>query len=227
MENLRDRLDRFKHEASSFIPALLVVCNLADAKRRNDHLGYKVVDQDIEELDQLLQKWASTSGLAQRVEGDTWLAISTLESIQSLTNLLNTYRKEQQIEVGWQCSGKKDGETKVEKRTLHTTITRAVRCLYSPVSTADNLSSLIDKELLRRCHGFVPDSPIDFSEAKNIKRIRWMSVADYPSELPFCPFCMGGEFEWEDGDGSTYSGSGTCKNCGADVDIRGIEVGEN
>jgi hypothetical protein len=57
-----------------------------------------------------------------------------------------------------------------------------------------------------------------------MERRRWNCVTDYPSESPFCPFCLGTEFDWEDGGTGVYAASGVCTVCGASVDITGIEL---
>ena len=68
-------LDQFKDAASGYLPGLLVLFDLADAKRRNCHLGHAIVDKDIEEFDRLLRSSIGNSGVAKRVRGASWLAI--------------------------------------------------------------------------------------------------------------------------------------------------------
>jgi len=56
-----------------------------------------------------------------------------------------------------------------------------------------------------------------------MKKSSWHCVTDYPPENPFCPFCEGRDFDWEDGGTGVYDASGVCRVCRASVDIRGIE----
>jgi hypothetical protein len=60
-------LDEFKRDIVAYLPSLLVLFDLADAKRRNCHLGFRVVDRDIDELDRQVRISTGASGLAKRV----------------------------------------------------------------------------------------------------------------------------------------------------------------
>lgn len=217
-------LDQFKNGVSAYLPGLLVLFDLADTKRRNCHLGHNVVANDIEEFDRLAHTSVGSSGLVRRVDGNAWLALYKLEpqSLQSLNALLSAYHKEQEMQVGWRSTGEKDSVQKVVERTVPTTIIRAARCLYSAVTDPQEINGLID-ELFEQCGGFAPTIPMQLSDIINGERTGWNCVTCYPAEMPFCPFCEQHEFDWDDGDGTIYSGSGVCKNCGAHIRIDGIE----
>ena len=210
----------FKNLFADNLPGLLVLCNLAGSQSRNCHLGHQIVDNDIEEFDRLIRSWASVDGVAMRVKGQEWLAISKSD-ICSLSETLSQYRKQQEIEVGWRSIGRKDGLTKINESSIKVTITRAARCLYT-VAKVDDDQRLID-ELFNNCYGFPPDKPIELSAILNSERLTWRSVSRYPSESPYsCLFCFGDKFDWYDGDSSVYSGTGICKKCGAEIDITAI-----
>lgn len=214
-------LDQFKDAVSAHVPGLLVLFKFADAKRRNCHLGYQLVDKDIEEFDRLLQSSVGPSGLAKRVRGASWLAMYNTESLQSISALLLAYQNQQEIHAGWTCSAEKDGVSKVAECATSATITRAMRCLYAAVTDLHEIDSLIDR-LLHENYGFPPSSPLSLADAMQIKRTTWNCVSHYPSQVPFCPFCERSEFDCDDADGSVYTGSGACKTCGAQIDIRTI-----
>jgi GGDEF domain-containing protein len=215
-------LDQYKHEIATYLPGLLVLFDMADSKRRNGHLGHQVVDGDIEELDQRVGTSVAPLGLAKRVRGDKWLVLYKTDSLEPVAELLRAYRKEQKFLVGWTCSGEKNGESKMVERTASSTIVRSLRCVYCFVAVSDDSAALIEK-LLQHGHRAPPDIPCALSDAANMERTGWSCVSSYPAEMPFCPFCEKTEFEWIDGDGNVYSGSGTCKFCGASIDIRGVE----
>jgi GGDEF domain-containing protein len=215
-------LDQFRDAIPNFLPGLLTLFNLADAKRRNCHLGHHVVDDDIEEFNRLVQSSVGASGFARRVSGAAWLAIYKTQSLQSLSALLSAYHKQQDIQVGWRSTGERDGAARTVQRTVAATIVRALRCLYTTVTTSQEANGSID-ELFEQYHSLPPNTPIQLSDVVNIKRNKWSCVDRYPSEMPFCPFCEGRDFEWDDGDGAIFSGSGTCRACGAYVDIKEID----
>jgi len=87
---------------------------------------------------------------------------------------------------------------------------------------SQDISGLIDR-LLEHNDGFPPNTPFALSEVATMTKSRWHCVSDYPSESPFCPFCEGREFAWEDGGTGVSDASGKRQACGASVDIRGIE----
>src|SRR5512136_1804634 len=106
-------LDQFRDAIPAHLPGLLVLFNIADAKRRNCYLGHNVVEADIEEFDLLVQLSVGASGLAKRVQGAAWLAMYKTGSFQSLAELLSKYHRRQQILVGWRSTGERGGETRV------------------------------------------------------------------------------------------------------------------
>jgi hypothetical protein len=216
-------LDQFKHAVPNFLPGLLVLFNIADANRRNCHLGHLAVDEDIANFDRLVQMSVGASGLAKRVQGAAWLATYKTESFHPLSAVLRAYHKQQDILVGWRSTGEKDGAARAVQRTVAATIVRAVRCLYTTVTTPQEANRSID-ELFEQCHGFPPNIAVRLSDVVNTERSNWSCVNSYPSEMPFCPFCDGRDFEWDDGDFSIYSGSGTCRTCGAYVNIEEIDL---
>jgi hypothetical protein len=202
---------------------LIVLFDIADAKRRNSHLGYRTVDDDIQEMNRLLKLSVGTTGLAKRIGGDEWLAFYPGESLRPVVSLLNAYHQEQRFEVGWRATAEKGNQTKSTERTAPATICRSLRCIYVFTINSSEVDALIDS-MLQHNYGLPPDIPLRFSEVITTKKIRWMCVTNYPEESPSCPFCRGSEFDWDEGDSNVYTGSGRCKRCTAYVDITGVEV---
>ncbi len=75
----------------AYLPGLLVLYDIADAKRRNCHLGCEAVDHDIAEMEQLVRISVGPSGLAKRVAGDKCLALYKSDSLMLVTALLSNY----------------------------------------------------------------------------------------------------------------------------------------
>lgn len=238
----RHPLEQFKQAASSYLAGVLAFFDLADTKRRNCHLGYMTIDDDIAEFDRLLRASVGSTGMARRVGGDLWLAIYPERTvpalgqrlnqglsqsfIQILSQLLHDYHQERAISIGWRCRGHCDGVVEVAEETIDTTITRSARCVYFCATSLEEMNEVIDR-LLQKLQTFPPGRPIPITEIGSHEQISWRCVSAYPDQDPYCPFCKGRDFEWEDGDGNVYSGSGTCKQCGAGIDIRGVELDTN
>jgi GGDEF domain-containing protein len=219
-------LEQFKAEAKASLPGLLAYFDFADTKRRNCHLGHSFVDEEIKEFDRLIRATVGDTGTAKRVGGESWLALLPNGTVEALSELLVGFQLQQTIEIGWQCTGEKDGETKVAQRTVDSIITRALRCICSPVTSDDDLASKIDA-LQEQYVGLPTGVAILLSETEQHKRSYWNCITNYPAENPFCPFCEKSDFEYDDGDMSVYSGSGTCDNCEAEISICSIELLKN
>ncbi len=221
------REDQFKQAARSHLPGLLVMFNLADAKRRNCHLNHFTVDEDIERFDRLLKSSVGDFGVAKRVSGVTWLATYPIGSINSVQQLLNTFEQQQNIRVGWRCTALKGADSKIVERTVQSTIVRGLRCIYSNVSSPEEMNLLIE-ELLSLKYSIQPNVAIQLSDHNEHVSTDWACVTNYPTENPTgCPFCEKSDIDWEEGDDTLYSGGGTCNNCSAYISIEAVdELGE-
>ncbi|MBK9205977.1 MAG: hypothetical protein IPL73_26890 [Candidatus Obscuribacter sp.] len=96
-------IEQFKSDVASKLPGLVVLMNLADAKRRTCHLGYTVTDDDIEEFDTKLKSIANNAGVVSRISGVKWLALLPFEQLPLLQQLLDGFQKQQVIQIGWSC----------------------------------------------------------------------------------------------------------------------------
>jgi len=215
-------VQKFIAGCESYLPGLLVLTDLADAKRRNCHLGYQVVDQDIEEFDRMLQEFTGSSGLSCQVRGSTWLSVLPQTRLTELQQLLLRFQKNQIIQVGWKCRGIRNCDKSRAERSVRATITRGIKSLYVEVMDQKTLDGLID-ELLDQYYKVEPGEAQALDSVRGQASSLWCCVSDYPDEDPFCPFCDGTRFDWDDGDDSVYSGSGTCLTCSAYVSISSIE----
>lgn len=201
------------------LPGLLAYFNIADAKRRNSHLGYMVLDEDIAEFHKLL---TDSADVAVRNSGDSWLAFYKDESVLPIESILKAMHREQPISIGWKSEGYKGDEHKSIEQTVSSVIVRAFRCLYLPVKSMDDVDKAIE-EFPKEYWSLPVSVAIPFEERSTFERKRWSCVTEYPVEDPSCPFCAGRQFDWEDGDSHPYKGYGTCKNCSAQVSMKGLE----
>ncbi len=198
-------------------PCDVVLFNLADTKRRNSHLGFDVVSEDIATFDALVSRLTDRESgeRSARVSGDEWLFLGAsgrafAQAILAEYSLTEPYR------AGWRCRATKDGEEKTVLAVTTTSLTRTARVVGGVVSTRDELESVTARLADR-----VWQAPIaTFTLLEDLvppTTPRWECVAAYPTRKYYCPFCTGTAFEWTDGDGAVYSGDATCKTCNAEL----------
>jgi hypothetical protein len=213
--------ENFQLQASSCLPGFLFSFDIADFKRRNIHLGYQRGDADIKEFDAALRALASDSGISARVKGDGWLFLARDNATARVQAFLERFSRTDPITTGWRIDAKRNGESKSNSSVVESTVTRAVRCLCSEVKNDDDVEAAL-KGFASRPHSLPVNQVVMLKDIPNTPRKPWACVSAYPKTGPDCPFCHGRDFEWEDGDSAVYSGSGTCKSCGAEIDIRQI-----
>lgn len=203
------------------MPALVALFDIADCKRLNCHLGHQRVDEYIAEFDHLLKK--STKGDCLRVAGDAWLAVFDKTELDKIARLLDEYYLEETAEIGWQCKGWLREEKKTKSSVVKTKIRRAMRCAYSEAKELSDVDNFL-AEILENFPRVQVGLPVYYKSQESFgsESQRWLSVETYPVDNPSCPFCDGNNFDWDDGDGSVYSGNGTCKNCQAEIVINSI-----
>lgn len=215
-------METFVQQVPLYCPGFLYRFNIADLKRRNCHLGHLIGDNDIRDFDQLLKAVAAKC-LVQRVEGDVWLLLSRGDETRLAQRVLDEYRRTEKIETGWQTDARNGDESAQNRRLVSSEIRRAARCLFAPVLNANKLPSLLEK-LAEGNRAAPVDQVLPLRSVAQKASTDWSCVIRYPADLPDCPFCHGRDFAWEDGDMSVYSGSGTCKQCGAEVSITQIDL---
>jgi GGDEF domain-containing protein len=209
----------FEHEAASLLPGFLYSFNIADFKRRNCHLGYRVGHVDIAEFDGLIAAAANADGTARRVGGDRWLMLSRANANDRIAAMLDRYQRVEPIVSGWRITANRGDQERIAEAPLATVIRRAVRCLYTEVASQAALAPAI-AALENSNWGLPVNRPILLSEVPGPPRQRWQCVDEYPQYDPACPFCGSRQFIWIDGD--DCSSDGTCTGCGAEVAIRNI-----
>ncbi len=216
----RSNIEDFKAAISDRLPGYLVLFNFANAKRRNGHLGFDKVDQDIELFNRLLNQAMIGNNYGARVAGNDWLALFSSHSVTGnpvtqIQQLLDDFYQEEEIVVGWQSHGRKAGVEKTQTQTVPAIITRAMRCIYSYLADLDSFN-LIGRQLFEQYYGLTVNTPHELQQIIGIPRTDWQCVSRYPAEELVCPFCQGNQFNWLDGDSSYYSYS-FCQQCDAEV----------
>ncbi len=209
----------FQKSIEPLIPGLIAYFNLADAKRRNCHLGHEVVDAEIDEFGRAL---SASADLVMRIEGSSWLALYKIGSESSIESFLKAAYQEQPFTVGWKAHGQRNGESIEKEETVKSSIVLAYRCMYAPVESTDSIAKLMDA-LTNEYVGLPIQIAIPFANRSSFERRGWQCVTSYPSKAPTCPFCSECKFNCFDGDGSVFSGFGECKKCSAIVEIRSVE----
>ena len=209
-------LEEFKLSIEPSLPAYLVIFNLADTKRRNLYLGHSEVDKDIIEFDTLLK--THLQGIFKRVAGDKWLACIAEQQLNYLPNLISSYAKEVPIIAGWECRAIAPNSTQIfieEKSNV--TLSRAVRCGYLWVKDVSEVLIKVN-ELEEKVWSLRVNSPTSLEQTIDFHPPKWQCIPEGFLHPEYCPFCNGKNFDWLGGadDGS----SGTCKQCGADVDFK-------
>jgi GGDEF domain-containing protein len=215
------RIVTFEQAAARCLPGLLYCFNIADLKRRNSHLGHLVGDKDIEELDRLLKELASDTAIVERIDGQRWLMVSQRNENNRVQAILDRYKRTDRFSAGWQVEATRGGTEKVGRQTVPSEISRAVRCLYAEVKSPAELTAAITT-IKDNDYNLPVNRPLLLSTLPKLARKSWHCVAAYPVQEPACPFCQERDFVWEGGDGSYYSGDGTCRTCGAEISIRDI-----
>lgn len=209
--------DEFKSQAPKLAPGVLVLFDIADAKRLNCHVGHEDVDQAIKDFSKAIESAAKKSGgLAKRIEGDKWMALLKADASEHIERLLSSFYKDQKVEIGWRMKGIKDGELKTQERKELTTLTWAMRCMYTKLHKSKDVENSID-ELLDQNWGVEPNVAVELLSVEAVRRGQWSCVGKYPEQQPFCPHCGGVDFDWEEGGFGVYDGCGTCNTCGASI----------
>jgi hypothetical protein len=198
-------------------PSELVLCNLADTKRRNAHLGSLTVDADIARFDALVRELTNLEGgeRCARVSGDEWLFLGA-DGRAFARAALEAYSLEQPYRAGWRCRATKDGEERSVVEVVTTTIARTVRLLGSVISSRGDLEPVATR-LAEHVWQAQVATFTRLEEVAPPTSPRWACVADYPARALYCPFCAGLDLAWTDGDSAVYSGDATCKACHAEL----------
>ena len=215
------RRSTFDQQAARCLPGFLYCFNIADLKRRNGHLGHLAGDQDIEELERLLKELACNTAIVERADGERWFMLSRRNENNRVQAILDRYQRTDRFSAGWEVEATRGGTEKIGRQIIPSEIRRAVRCLYaevtSPAEPTAAMTAVKDND-----YSLPVNRPLFLGTLPTLALKRWQCVAAYPVQEPDCPFCRGRDFEWEGGDGSYYSGDGTCRACGADISIRDI-----
>ena len=206
-------LAKFRLKVSQYLPGYLAFVNLADTQRANGHIGFRVVDENIEEFGRMISSYAGSDGMAMRAGGDKWLAI--FKRLSKLEHLIASAEKERELMVGWKATcEKKDGSVKEVKNVIRSSYVRSFRCVYTYVKSVDEVQQ--NAEILKaNCWGFKPGLVVNLADIEQQEKVKWSCITEYPAEEPSCSFCGGNSFKWLDGDLSVYYAYGVCWQCKA------------
>lgn len=196
-------------------PCELVLCNLADTKRRNSHLGSVAVDADIAAFDAIVGTLTilERGDRSRRVGGDEWLFLGA-DGRAFAGAALAAYARTDTYRAGWRCRATKDGDEKDVVEVVSTSITRTMRIAITTMPTLEDLEPLAAR-LADAIWRAPVGTPSRLEDLTTEPTSRWQCVAAYPARTYSCPFCTATAFEWLDGDDAVYSGDATCKTCHA------------
>jgi hypothetical protein len=147
-----ERLLNTGRDAMRF-PSQLVHFNLADSKRRNGHLGWKVVDADIATFAEIGRNLSQLDESAcwARATGDAWLFLGA-DGSTFATAVFSAYAETRPYRAGWSCRAIKGDERKLISEVVTTTVTRSARCVGAVVPQRSDLESIGQ---CRACHASV------------------------------------------------------------------------
>jgi GGDEF domain-containing protein len=212
-------MNQFREAITPLLPGCLALFDLADTKRRNLHLGYNKVDQDIAWFEILLNQCIETTGIAKRIGGDKWIAF-TVGSSPNYRALLQHYPQEEHVTIGVICRATSiRGDSIVVRKQIQATIFRAFRCLYTWLEDKANFDATLEilNTWLWQCS--VNEVTV-YDEATLMNRPqgpRWQCLSEEVMLDKECPFCKGRGFDWYDG--ATDCATGRCEKCGASCDF--------
>lgn len=210
--------DSFLAQCEPSIPGTLIALNVADFKRYNMHLGYLAGDQVIAAFEHALQRSVRDDGCCSRVGGGAWLVVVPTTAVEQIAQMIRAFHNTTAITVGWELIAHCMGDQRIATQTVRTTLTRAVRGLAIPIQHVDDLRPAA--RFLEACpRAFLPSQLLTAHEV-TIHHMPWSCIAEYPPQDPACACCQSTTFAWDAGDDSIYGGTGTCRGCGATIQIR-------
>lgn len=215
------------------LPGFLYFLDIADFKTRNGYVGHAIADADISDLNSLLEKIALDKCCFKRVEGDKWLFLSNENHHKKMEEVITAFsKKEDPYEIGWILTSSKEKEIKTKKYTINSFVRRALRCIYTQVTTQGQLIEVLQHI---RNVSFLPVNKIlSVEESITLREVNkdsenwgedsWKCISTYPLEHPTeCLLCGEKDFNWLKGYGF-YDSEASCKNCKAEHDVRDISI---
>lgn len=216
-------LNAFREAMSEVGGGILAHFDLADTRRRNDYLGFSVVDHDINELTAMLENYGPPIKISARTSGDKWAALLVGTDASLLTDLLARYKRQQPVIVGWQALARKRFRwSRKRDSTRNATLSRCLRCVYASINSTDELLTkwqLIDEKIRNAQVDCATDISTGFFQTDCADNPRWRCIED-KVEPQSCPFCGKTTFDWCDGDTTVFGAFGNCRGCGAEVEFK-------
>jgi hypothetical protein len=203
---------------------ILAHFDLADAKRRNNYLGFAEVDRDIDELTSVLANYGTPIEISARIAGAQWAVFLSGLDPRPLVAVLERFERAQTATVGWTAVGRKRFRRPKKQNSIRKSILqRGLRCVYSTLSAPEELASkwqIIHDRIPYACVGQPSDIQSDGLFISDFQaEPRWRCIDDDVAPLS-CPYCGATDFEWYDADSTVFGRCGICRSCKADVEFQ-------
>jgi len=212
-----NHVDKFLEEISDVSEGIIAFANLADFKRRNQHLGYEGGNKEIVEFDSIAQTLVrDVEGKVKRVSGDGWLIfLPHIQNLSLLQELIDRFYCKREIEIGWRCEATISGLSKRAEEKRIGTMIRGVRLGFSQFHSS-NLQTRTHL-LIDNIYRAEINQPLELDSFLTREIItRWKCIdCDFPEY--FCPHCNLKKFEWTGG--ADDASEGNCNGCGAEVNF--------
>ncbi|MBT9586457.1 diguanylate cyclase [bacterium] len=196
----------------SFTSGYLAVFDVADFKTRNHMLGHAQGDQDLEDF---LQVAAAVGVQAcMRYSQDQFVVLCP--RLETLEALQRTYSNEQKIQAGYRALACRDGCLRSKVATHDLRLRRAVRVAYVMIFRGQALDDAA-RQVAEKVKFVRVDQILAVNEIQS-EYHPWSALHGEFSALQ-CPFCHGGEFDWNSQDLAAFGREGQCRQCGSEVEF--------
>jgi NAD-dependent SIR2 family protein deacetylase len=201
----------------SFTSGYLALFDIADFKTRNHMLGHAQGDQDLEDF----LKVAKAVGVqaCMRYSQDQFVVLCP--RLETLESLQTTFSQEQPIQAGYRALACRDGCLRSKVVTHGLRLRRAVRVAYMMVFRGQALNEAA-RQVAEQVKRVFPDQILPLQEIQSEYR-SWSALQGEFSPLQ-CPFCHGGEFDWNSQDLASFGREGRCRQCGSDVEFENFSL---
>ena len=190
----------------------LALFDIADFKTRNHLLGHAQGDQDLEDFLQVAE--AVGVQACMRYSQDQFVVICP--RLETLEALQVTFSHEQPIESGYRALACKEGCLRSKIVMHNLSIRRALRVAYVMVFRGQALAE-VAAQTASKVKFVAVDQILPVNEVGS-KHQPWSALQGEFSALQ-CPFCHGGEFEWDSQDVASLGRQGKCLQCTSDVEF--------
>lgn len=218
MESEIPQVERLKQAVASLLPGYLALFNMAESKRRNLHLGFLTVNEDIAALGTLLGSHLGSLDAYGHWGGDRWWAFAPRAHLGAFAAVAAAFSQSMPITAGWECRAiAPDGTERTSRERREVLLHRGVRCGYVAIQQMDDLEPSLEAlqaVSLRLAVG----QATAIADLENLHPAAWHSISEAIPVNWYCPFCSSGQLVATGGTDNTAEGQ--CGGCGAELDIR-------